>query len=63
VKYTVEFEMRSDLVDISESVRKALTTTFGNIDKLRIVPCREYLGYIQNDQQIFWHEIGPNRVG
>ena len=62
MRYTVEFEMRSDLDDtVSESVRKALVSTFGTVDKFSIVPCREYIGYIQKNQHIIWHEVGPNR--
>ncbi len=39
MRYTVEFEMRSDLQDrVSESVRKALVSTFGSVDKFRPPP-------------------------
>ncbi len=62
MRYTVQFEMRSDLHETgSESVRKALVSTFGSADKFSIVPCGEYVGYIQKNQHIIWHEVGPNR--
>jgi hypothetical protein len=56
--YTIELEMHSDLGDsISDAPNKALQPTFGKIDKLRIVPVRTYIGYIQRDQPIIWTEV------
>jgi len=54
MRYSVEFEMRSDLHHtVSESVRKILVSTFGSIDKFTIVPCREYIGYIRRTNTLF----------
>ena len=62
MRYTVEFEMRSEVHEtVSECVRKALVSTFGSVDKFSIVPCREYIGYIQGNEPIIWREVGPNR--
>lgn len=62
MKYIVEFEMRSDAHDaVSELVRKALVSAFGSVDKFSIRPCNEYVGHIQKDQHISWHEVDPNR--
>ena len=64
MRYTVEFEMQSDFhATISESVRKALVSTFGSVEKFSIVPCREYIGYVQKNQNIIWHEVGPTGEG
>jgi len=62
MRYTVEFEMHSDHGDsISEVLHKALQPAFGSIDKLRIVPVRTYIGYIQQGQPFIWTEVHPNR--
>jgi len=62
MRYTVEFEMHSDLGDsISEVLRQAIQSAFGNIDKLRIVPVRTYIiGSVQQDQSIIWREVLHN---
>ena len=61
MRYTVEFEIDSDLGgSISEALHKALRSAFGSIDKLRIVPVRTYIGYIQHDQPFIWREIPRN---
>ena len=58
MRYTVEFELHSDLGDsIGEVLHKALQSAFDSIDKLRIVPVRTYIGYIQQDQPFFWREV------
>jgi hypothetical protein len=58
MRYTVEFELDSDLGNsIGESLHKALQSAFGSIDKLRIVPVRTYIGYIQQDQPVIWREV------
>jgi hypothetical protein len=62
MRYTVEFEMHSDLGDsISAVLHKALQSAFGSIDKLRIVPVRTYIGCIQQDQPIIWREVRRNQ--
>jgi hypothetical protein len=62
MRYTVEFEMHSELGDsIIEVLPKALQSAFGSIDKLRIVPVRTYIGYIQQDQPIIWREVPHNQ--
>jgi hypothetical protein len=61
MRYSVEFEMQSDLREsVSEAVHKSLVAAFGSIEKLKIVPQRVYVGYLQENQQIFWREV-PNR--
>jgi len=58
MRYTVEFEMHSDLGNsISEVIHKALQHAFGNIDKLRVVPVRTYVGDMQQGQPIIWREV------
>lgn len=61
MRYAVEFEMQSDLPEsVSEAIHKALVSAFGSIEKFKIVPERSYVGYIQQNQPIFWKEV-PNR--
>jgi hypothetical protein len=58
MRYTVEFEIHSDLGDsVGEVLHKAIQSVVGSIDKLRIVPVRTYVGYIQQDQPIIWREV------
>ena len=62
MRYTVEFEIHSDLGNfIGEILYKALASAFSSIDKLRIMPVRTYIGYIQQDQPIIWREVRGNQ--
>jgi hypothetical protein len=58
MKYTVEFEVQSELGNASETVYKALVSAFGSIYKIRVMPVREYVWYVQ-ENQFLWHEV-PN---
>jgi len=58
MRYSVEFEVQSDHGEtVSETIHKALVSAFGSIDEFKVVPSREYVGYIQENQPIRWHEV------
>lgn len=62
MRYTVEFEVESDLGDsIIGMLYKALAAIFRSVDKLRIMPVRTYIGYIQENQPIIWSEVRHNQ--
>jgi hypothetical protein len=62
MRYTVEFEVESDLGgSISGMLKKALATVFSSVNKLRIMPVRTYIGYIQENQPIIWSEVQRNQ--
>jgi len=62
MRYTVEFEIHSDLGNsIGEMLYKALASAFGSINKLRIMPVRTYIAYVQQDQPIIWREVPGNQ--
>ena len=62
MRYTVEFELHSDLGNsIGEVVHKALQSAFGSVDRLRVTPVRTYIGYIQQDQRVMWREVRGNQ--
>lgn len=61
MKYTIEFEVQSDLDEnATETIYRTLVTTFGRIDNFRIVPKRTYVGYIRQGAPFQWREIGAN---
>jgi hypothetical protein len=61
MKYAIEFEMQSDLGGtVGKTVQEALQSAFGRIDRLRIVPVRTYVCYVQGNQQSMWTEIHPH---
>jgi hypothetical protein len=58
MRYFVEFEMQSDPSEtVSETIHKAFVSAFGSVQKLKVVPVREYVAYVQENQPILWHEI------
>jgi hypothetical protein len=61
MKYTVEFEMQSDLgATVGKMVENSLESVLGSIDRLRIVPVRTYVSYVQGNQQTMWTEVDPH---
>jgi hypothetical protein len=60
MKYTVEFEIQTDLGDtVNAWVCNALKSTFGGIDGFKITPVRTYIGYFDGSQPIVWRELRP----
>jgi hypothetical protein len=64
MRYAVAFEMQSDLGDtVSETVYKALVSVLGRIDDFKIEHSGStYIGYIQGNRPIIWHEVRRDRA-
>jgi len=60
MKYTVEFEMQSDVDGtIGRQVYNSLMSAFGNIDKLKLTPIRTYVANLQGNKAFVWEEVSP----
>jgi len=61
MKYTIEFEMQSDVgVTVSERVYTSLVSAFGSIDRLKILPIRTYVADLQGKKAFVWTEVPPH---
>jgi hypothetical protein len=63
MRYSVEFEMQSDLGDtaVSEAVYGTIVSAFGSINNFKVVQGSAYVGYFKGNQPIIWSEVRPNR--
>jgi hypothetical protein len=58
MKYSVEFEVRSDnTVRVQDVLHKALVEAFGSADNLRVLRNCTYIGVFQADRPIVWQEL------
>jgi hypothetical protein len=63
MKYTIEFEMQSDVGGtVSERVYSSLVSAFGSIDRLRILPIRTYVADLQGNKAFVWREVSAHRT-
>lgn len=60
IKYTVEFEIQTDLGDsVNAWVYNTLISTFGSIDRFKVTPVKTYIGYFDGSEPIVWRELRP----
>ncbi len=58
MKYSVEFEMQSDLDgSVGQRVYHSLLSAFGSIDKFKIIPIRTYVADLQGNKAFVWKEV------
>jgi hypothetical protein len=58
MKYSVEFEVRSDnTVRVQDVLQKALLEAFDRDDNIRMMPNCTYIGVFQADKPIVWQEL------
>jgi hypothetical protein len=58
MKYTVEFEIHTDLADtVNAWVYNTLKSTFGTIDGFKVTPVNTYICYFDGSQPIVWREL------
>jgi hypothetical protein len=60
MKYTVEFEIQTDLGDtVNAGVYNTLVSAFGNFERFKVTPVKTYIGYFEGSQPIVWRELQP----
>jgi hypothetical protein len=61
MKYSVEFEMQSDLDgSVGQRVYSSLVSAFGSIGRLKILSIRTYVADLQADKTFIWKEVSQN---
>jgi hypothetical protein len=61
MKYSVEFEMQSDVDStVGQRVHNSLVSAFGSIDRLKIIPIRTYVAEPQGNKAFVWKEVSQH---
>ncbi len=58
MKYTIEFEIQSDVTgSVGQHVYNSLVSAFGSIERFKILPIKTYVGVIQGNEAFVWKEV------